>query len=228
MNHPDLQQRIKVITFDCYGTLIDWEAGAMEFMAEILRHSHSPLPARRLFDRWEEIQFGYLKDPYQPYREILYHSLLDTLDEMNIPYRDGDGDRFGEAIGTWQPFADVPQGLARLKKRYRLGIISNIDEDIVARTLGYLGTGMDCVITAERAGFYKPDPEPFLMAMERIAVPPQAILHAAFGYKYDLQPASAQGMATCFVNRSGMKLPAGFQPDLTVASVADLADRLGV
>jgi 2-haloacid dehalogenase len=227
MNHHNLSQRIQVITFDCYGTLIDWEAGAVEFMSHILRRANSPLPVGQLFERWEEIQFGYLRDPYELYREILFHSLLDTLDELKIPYRDGDGDHFGEAIGTWQPFADVPQGLARLKRKFKLGIISNIDQDILAQTLGTLGTGMDYIVTAERAGSYKPDPEPFRMALEEIALPPSSILHAAFGYKYDLQPAAAHGMATCFVNRSGMSLPPGCQPDLRVSSIGDLADQLG-
>ena len=219
-------QNIQVITFDCYGTLIDWETGATQYMSGILGRTHSSLPVRRVFERWEEIQFIYLQDPYETYREILFHSLLDTLDELKIPYRDGDGDGFGEVFGTCQPFPDVPPGLARLKKKYKLGIISNIDDDILARSLTYLGTGMDFLITAERVGFYKPDPEPFKLALEMIGVAPSHILHAAFGYKYDLRPASELGMATCFVNRSGLALPPGYAPDITVASIADLAQAL--
>lgn len=219
-------RRFKAITFDCYGTLIDWESGAMKYLSAILKRAHSSVPTRKVFERWEEIQFIYLQDPYEPYREILFHSLLDTLDELKIPYRDGDGDGFGEDIGNWQPFPDVPSGLARLKKHFKLGIISNVDDDIVAQSLSYMGTAIDFLITAERAGFYKPDPEPFKLAIELIGLPPADILHAAFGYKYDLRPASELGMSTCFVNRSGLALPEGFAPDLIVTSIADLAEAL--
>jgi 2-haloacid dehalogenase len=225
-NTDRLSSSFQVITFDCYGTLIDWEAGATKYMSEILARTKCTLPVKKVFERWEAIQFSYLQDPYESYREILFHSLLDTLDELKIPYRDGDGDGFGQAIGNWQPFPDVPPSLARMKPKYKLGIISNIDEDILARSLCYLGTGIDYIITAERAGSYKPDPEPFKLALEEIGIAPSHILHAAFGYKYDLQPSSKLGFSTCFVNRSGQSLPSGFKPDISVSSLAEMADVL--
>jgi 2-haloacid dehalogenase len=227
MKNTDLSgASFQVITFDCYGTLIDWEAGATQYISEILARTKCALPVEKVFELWEKIQFGYLRDPYEPYREILYHSLLDTLDELKISYRDGDGDGFGEAIGKWQPFPDVPPSLTRLKQKFKLGVISNIDEDILARSLRYLGTSFDYIITAERAGSYKPDPEPFRLAMEEIGIAPSRILHAAFGYKYDLRPSSELGFSTCFVNRSALPLPSGFKPDITVLSLTEMADML--
>ena len=219
-------QDIQVITFDCYGTLIDWEKGAMRVIEDITRASSSDLPPEKLFNRWEEIQFEYIQDPYEPYREILYHSLLDTFDEFQIKYHDGAGDRFSDAIETWQPFPETPGALSRLGKKFKLGIISNIDDDILEQTLHYLGVSFNYLITAERAGFYKPDPEPFRVALEEIGLPAHQVLHTAFGYKYDLGPAKQLGMSTAFVNRTGIVLPGQFEPTMTVRSLTELGDRL--
>lgn len=227
MTNTSIQKDIQVITFDCYGTLIDWEKGAIDIFKDILTRASSLLKPKRLFDRWEEIQFEYIRAPYEPYRDILYHSLLDTLDEFSIKCQDDDGDRFAHAIGRWQPFPEVPGALARLRKKFKLGIISNTDDDILDQSLHSLGVKMDYVITAESAGVYKPDPEPFHLAIERIGLPSSSILHAAFGVKYDLGPAARVGAKTAFINRSGIKLPPQFSPTLTVDSLNDLATALG-
>ena len=226
---------LKAITFDCYGTLIDWEAGIAAYVAPLLARA---APSRReqgearpsvtpaaWVERWERIQFQMLR-PYRPYREILQRSFDATMQYFGLEAFVDDGPGLARAVGDWMPFADTTRALRRLAKRYRLAIISNIDRDLLAATMGHLQAPFSSLVTAEDARAYKPDPAPFKLALERLGLPPGEILHAGFGWRYDLAPAQALGMRTAFVNRSGGSAPEGAPPDLSVPSVESLADTL--
>ena len=214
------------ITFDCYGTLIDWENGAQEIFAELAsRYSLSSSP-QKIFDRWEEIQFGMIQGPYRQYREILRESLGETLREFGANPSASDCDLLADRLPRWKPFVEVPEALKRLKSRCKLGIISNIDNDLIEATVPQLGVTFDAVVTAEQARAYKPSPAPFQLALEKFGAPPSAILHTAFGFRYDLGPAREAGMRTAFVRRSGQPVPDGYSADIEVGSLEELAERL--
>ena len=216
---------IAAITFDCYGTLIDWEAGVRDYVTPILLRSSQPdVTPEAWVKRWEHIQFQMLK-PYRPYREILQRSYDATMQYFGLEAFVDAGAGLARSIAEWQPFADTRRALRRLAKRYRLAIVSNIDNDLLADSVGQLQAPFSCLVTAEDARAYKPDPRPLELAIARLAVEPGAILHAAFGWKYDLAPARALGMRTCFVNRGGVHVD---EPrDVEVPSLDALAELLG-
>jgi 2-haloacid dehalogenase len=215
---------ISAVTFDCYGTLIDWEAGVRDYVTPILaRSSSGAVTAEEWVARWERIQFQMLR-PYRPYREILQRSYDATMQHFGLEAFVDAGAGLARSIAEWQPFADTRRALKRLGRRHRLAIVSNIDNDLLADTVGQLQAPFSCLVTAEDARAYKPDPKPLELAIRRLDVEPGAILHAAFGWKYDLVPARALGMRTCFVNRAGVT--ADEPRDLEVTSLAALADLL--
>jgi 2-haloalkanoic acid dehalogenase type II len=227
--------RVRAVTFDCYGTLIDWEAGIRGFVAPILARAmpsrHEQADARpsvtpeAWLERWEKIQFQMLR-PWRPYREILQRSFDATMQHFGLEAFVDDGPGLVRSVEEWQPFPDTVAALRRLAKRRRIAIVSNIDRDLLALTLGHLQAPFSALITAEDARAYKPDPAPLKLAVEKLGLAPQEILHAGFGWRYDLAPAKTVGMQTCFVNRSGGAIPDGPQPDLIVPTVAALADTL--
>jgi 2-haloacid dehalogenase len=132
-------------------------------------------------------------------------------------------------VGDWPAFEDSPEALARLKERYRLGVITNCDDDLFARSNERLGIEFDWVITAEQARGYKPGPRPFALAAERIDVPEARVLHVAQSLFHDHVPAKAAGRTTVWVDRRGRRgggatPPADAEPDLTVPDMRTLAD----
>ncbi len=224
-------QAIEVVSFDCYGTLIDWEAGIAEYVAPRLARAQADearLPTvAEWVARWERIQFQMLR-PYRPYREILMRSFDATMQHFGLESFVDDGPGLVRSLADWRPFPDTVAALRRIAKKRRLAIISNIDNLLLAQTLGHLLLPFTSLSTAEDAGAYKPDEKPFELALTRIGVEPDRILHAAFGWKYDLAPARGKGMRTAFVNRASVRPPDLPPADLEVSSLTALADLLHV
>jgi 2-haloacid dehalogenase len=194
----------RLLTFDCYGTLVDWEGGAAAFLYDTaLRHGDpAPPPGRDLRDRWEELQFELLAGEYRPYREVLAESLRAWMEERGYRWRPGEGEALLRSMRSWQPFADTRPSLERARQAgYRLAIVSNTDRDIIEHTLRHIGVRFDAVITAEDARAYKPADAVFEFALEKLGTAPEDILHVAFGFKYDIGPAGRHGMGTAWVNR---------------------------
>ena len=195
---------MKLATFDCYGTLVDWEGGAAAFLYDLaLRHGESdPPPGRELRDRWEAIQFDLLQGAYRSYRDVLALSLRAWMEERGYPWREEEGAALVRSMRSWQPFPDTRPALQRARAAgLRLAIVSNTDRDIIAHTVRHIGVEFDDVITAEDAGAYTPAAAVFDYALARLGVPPEEILHVAFGFKYDIGPAARHGMQTAWVNR---------------------------
>ena len=206
---------IKVATFDCYGTLVDWEGGAAAFLYELARRFEAgPPPGRVLRERWEEIQFELLQAEYRPYREILGSSLGAWADERNYALKEGDAEALARSMESWQPFPDtVPALRAAQEAGLRLWIISNTDRAIMAHSLRQLEVKFDGVTVAEDCRAYKPADAPFEHALRHIGAEPGEILHVAFGFKYDLAAAQRHGMRTAWVNRHREPRPGPEQPD---------------
>jgi 2-haloalkanoic acid dehalogenase type II len=198
-----------VATFDCYGTLIDWEGGVGSFLYELARrHEQDPPPARELRERWEELQFERIQADYRSYREILSDSLAAWARERGYRFNERDGEALARAMESWQPFPDtVPALRAARDAGLRLWIMSNTDRAIMQHSLRHLEVDFDGVTVAEDCRAYKPSDPPFERALREIGLPPDQILHVAFGFKYDIGPAQRHGLATAWVNRKQEAAP---------------------
>ena len=206
----------RVATFDCYGTLVDWEGGLGTFLYALARRNGDrlPEPGRVLRERWEAIQFELIQGPYRPYREILAHALREWVGERGYRWNEHDGEALADAMRAWQPFPDTRPALQRAREAgLRLVIVSNTDRDIIEHTLRQLELPFDDVQTAEDVRAYKPDEEVFRKALARVGEAPHDVLHVAFGFKYDIGPASRLGMRTAWVNRHSEPAPGGVAAD---------------
>ncbi len=192
----------KAITFDCYGTLIDWESAIQRFFAESLDSKEIGYPgAPTLQEEWEDIQFHYIQQQYRPYREVLRDTLRMVFNKYEIPTDDEECDEFAEAMGYWKPFPDTREAILELQKFVKVVLITNTDDSIIAQTERTIGVKFDDIITAEQASAYKPDTRGFLLARERLGLKVKEIWHAGFGFKYDIVPAKKLGYTTVWVNR---------------------------
>jgi 2-haloacid dehalogenase len=221
---------LRIATFDCYGTLVDWEGGAAGFLYQLaLEHGEPSLVSgRELRDRWEAIQFGLLAGPWRPYREILAASLEAFCRERGWPYRPSDGEALVRSMRSWGPFPDTrPALLQALDAGLRLAIISNTDNDIIEHSLRHLELPFEMVITAQDAGAYKPADVVFEHALGRLGEAPERILHVAFGFKYDIGPAQRHGLRTAWVNRHAEAAPGAERPDFEWRDLWGLAVLAG-
>jgi 2-haloalkanoic acid dehalogenase type II len=216
-----LDPRPQWLTFDCYGTLIDWEAGIRSYFAA-LPGVTDPEP---LLAEWEEIQFHMIAGGYKPYRGILAASLRETLHARGLPAAPEKEADFAEALTHWTPFPDTNPALEKFRAAgLKLGIISNVDDHLLARTVRHFIVSFDLLVTAQQSGAYKPDSASFRLALERIGLPAREVCHVAFGDRYDLATARRCGMQVVFVNRHRKRIP--FQADAEVESLSVLAAAL--
>ncbi len=231
---------VEALTFDCYGTLIDWDRGLGDWLTAWARRTGAPAARADLlarFARWEtRVQQA---DPRAPYPEVLARVGRAIAAELGVPWTVADGTAFGASIGAWPPFPDAPGALAALKRRYRLVVVSNVDLASFRRSNALLGVAFDAVVTAEEVGAYKPDPAMFLRAfevLEGMGVPRARVLHVAQSLYHDVAPAHALGLPVVWVHRrtggegQGASAAAAVDvsPDLEVSDLAELAARLGV
>ena len=169
---------IKVATFDCYGTLVDWEGGAASFLYTLMLREGvgDPPSGRELRTRWEEIQFAMIQGPYRSYKEVLGESVLAWCREVGVPDREVYGEALVDSMRAWQPFPDTRPALTQVREAgVRLAILSNTDRDIIEHTLKQIGVPFDDVVTAEDVGAYKPSLAGFEHMLERLGV------HVAIG-----------------------------------------------
>ncbi|HEX5828907.1 MAG TPA: haloacid dehalogenase type II [Candidatus Limnocylindrales bacterium] len=229
--------RFDALTFDCYGTLIDWETGLLAAMRRVLGAHGVDAPDDELLERYARHEAELEAGPYLRYREVLARGLAGTAAELGVSPSADELAGFGGSVGDWPAFPDTPDALARLQTRYRLVVITNCDNDLFAASNRRLGVAFDEVITAEQAGSYKPSHNNFHVAFERVArlgVPRGRILHVAQSLFHDHVPARELGMSTVWVNRryakpgSGATPPATATPDLVVPDLRTLADLAGV
>lgn len=217
-----LPQMPTFITFDCYGTLIDWERGILACFEQILRGKRADVDLRTFHRYWEEVQFQLIQEEFKPYRQILRESLAETLAAFGLPYVADDGEAFAAAMPTWEPFPEVKASLALLKGRFPLIIISNTEDGILAESIRRIGLPFDQTITAEEARVYKPNRKIFEYALAKLGAHPEEVLHVAYGFKYDIIPAKALGLMTVWVNRTGEQNPEPVEADAVIRDLRGL------
>jgi 2-haloacid dehalogenase len=226
--------RFDVLTFDVYGTLIDWEAGIATGLRGVLGPREVEADEDDLLERFGRHEAALEAGPYRPYREILAGALAGTCEEFGVEPTREELDAFGGSVGAWPAFPDSAAALAALGRRFRLGVITNCDDDLFAASNERLGVTFEWAITAQQVGSYKPDLRNFEAAFERIGVPRDRILHVAQSLFHDHAPAGRLGLTSVWVDRrhgrsgSGATPPATASPTLTVADMASFARLAGV
>lgn len=226
--------RFSWLTFDCYGTLIDWESGIVGAIRPLLASSGRNLSSEGILELYAAMESREQSGPYRPYREILATIVRRMSSRLVFSVNEQQAHVLGDTIGTWRPFPDSVDALKRLKKRFKLAVISNIDDDMFVQTSRLLGDPFDIVVTAQQAQAYKPSLTNFSLALERIGEPAGKILHCAQSLFHDIPPAQQLGMGTCWVDRragkrgGGATPPSKAEPDVRVESMAELAQVTGV
>jgi 2-haloacid dehalogenase len=221
-----------LITFDCYGTLIDWETGMLAALRPLFSREGRTISDPELLEHYGEIEAELESGPYLPYRQVLAQAAQEMGRRLDARISEDDGKRFAESLTSWEPFPDTVAGLQALARRFRLGIISNIDDDLFAVTRKKLGVEFALVVTAQQVQSYKPSLRNFQEAMERSRLKKQEIFHAAQSLYHDVVPANLLGIRNAWVNRpsvrpgSGAAKPAVAKPTFEVSSVAELAKLL--
>ncbi len=214
----------KAITFDCYGTLIDWEAEIQRFFAESLdSKGYGNVDPQTLQEEWEEIQFRYIQGKYRPYRQVLNDTLRMVFNQYAIPTNKEECEEFADSMGYWKPFPDTRDAIIELQKLVKVVLITNTDDSIIAETERTIGVKFDDIITAEQAGAYKPSHKGFLLARQRLGLEVSEIWHAGFGFKYDIVPATELGYTTVWVNRQGQARPLNVKETFLVGDMRTLA-----
>jgi len=221
-----MNNEFRCVTFDCYGTLVDWESGIKNTIKIILDDKGVNGNLEELFRTREDLEFDLIQSEYRGYREILALSLKETFLQFQLPYSNRDGERLADSVPDWPVFPDTVKSLRRLGRMGKVCIISNIDKDIVVRTRDRIGVRFDLIVTAQEARSYKPSIRPFQLALEKLEVRSSEVLHVSSGFRYDIPPAHQLGFNTAWVNRRREKAPIGFSADYEFSNLTELADFL--
>lgn len=194
-----------VLTFDCYGTLIDWETGMLEALKPLSGRLAAPLARNDILQahaRHESAQQA--RTPAKPYRELLAIVYKRLAEEWGLGVTWDECLAYGRRVGDWPAFADSTDALRYLKQHYRLVILSNVDNASFALSNARLGVEFDAIYTAEDIGSYKPDPRNFAYMLDNLAglgIARSAILHTAESMFHDHKPANDLGLASCWIHR---------------------------
>jgi 2-haloacid dehalogenase len=225
--------RFKVLTFDCYGTMIDWETGIFSALHPILIAHDKKIADSALLELYSELELSAEQGEFLHYRDVLQSVVRGFGKRLGFFPTDAEIRSLPESLANWQPFPDTVAALRSLKSRYQLAVMSNVDDDLFSATAPKLGVAFSHVITAEQAGCYKPCMGMFKLAEERIGATRERWLHVGQSVYHDVIPAQSLGIATVWVNRrsprpgAGAAKAAAAKPDLEVPDLQTLANLSG-
>ena len=225
-------ERFEWLSFDCYGTLVDWETGISDAVANAIdahdiRMSKSEILA--LFAEVEpQIQQG---GRYLEYRRVLRRVVAMMGIKLDVQFSESEMNCLVNTIGSWPVFHDTRDALRAMKSRYNLAIISNVDDDLFAPTAEALEVELDVVVTAQQCGSYKPNHRNFRIALERMGTQKERWLHIGESLYHDIAPANELGIASVWVNRGhgqegGATRPTDAKPDMEFHDLASLVHAM--
>ena len=223
-----------VLSFDCYGTLIDWETGIWQALEPVFSNHNVLMSQEQALERYAALESEIEAGPYFEYKQVLRRVLEGFGALLSFTPTATEQQHFSESVRDWPAFPDSPDALHALQRKYKLAIISNIDDDLFAYSAQRLQVTFDTIVTAQQARSYKPSLNNFQIAFQRIGLPPAKILHVAQSLFHDHVPAKSLGLSTVWVNRrqgqvgSGATPPAEATPDLEVPDLQSLAMTMGL
>jgi 2-haloacid dehalogenase len=221
--------RFEILTFDCYGTLIHWEDGILGCLRRILAAHGQQIDDATILRLYGDFEASAEQGEYRSYREVLNSVVRQFGKQFGFVPGEEQVRSLADSLKEWKPWPDTVEALRLLESRFRLAIISNVDDDLFADTQPQLKVSFSQIVTAQEAQAYKPSLKIFELALSRIAVPAHRILHVGQSVYHDVIPAQSLGLATVWVNRPSARKGVGAvkaadaQPDLQVTSLAELA-----
>jgi 2-haloalkanoic acid dehalogenase type II len=221
-----LTRRYDAVTFDCYGTLIDWEDGIASAFLREAAEDGVVLDRPRILAAYHELEPEIEAAQFRPYRDVLAATAMRVAQRLGWPLS-GERARFlPDSLPGWQPFPDTNPALERLAAAgHRLGILSNVDDDLLGETRRHLPVSFDVVVTAQQVRSYKPAHGHFLEARRRIGS--DRWLHAAQSFFHDVVPARELGIAVAWINRKAERPTGDVAADVELRNLMELADYLG-
>ena len=225
--------RFRVVSFDCYGTLIDWEPGILSALKVVLASRGLFPPEAEILARYAEFESVAEAGAYITYREVLREVVRQFGATYGFSPDQNEIDCLVHSLPHWRPFDDTERALKRLRRRFALAILSNVDDDLFAQTQVKLGVEIDVVVTAGQERTYKPSPAMFAALIERTTGAPATVLHVAQSVYHDIVPAQAAGLTTVWVRRRSARIDFGAtpvaaaRPDLEVPDLDALAALTG-
>lgn len=222
--------QFKCLSFDCYGTLIDWETGISSSLSGILKAHNVTASQDALLELYGKAEADIQSGPYRPYRQVLKAVLVKIGDVLGFEPSPDELDSFSTSVTNWPAFPDSSQALRKLADKYQLIILSNIDDDLFQFSQKLLGIDFDHVFTAQQIGSYKPSRRNFEYLVEHAGVPRHELLHVAQSLFHDIAPAKDMGLSTVWINRRqgldgfGATRPAEAEPDFATSNLQSFAE----
>jgi 2-haloacid dehalogenase len=208
-------------TFDCYGTLIDWNLGIRTELERVFGVEAAP----RLLERYHELEPKIESEQYRTHREVLRLAFEELLREEGLQLPEGEAGTLANSLPEWPPFPEVPAALAELRSRgWKLAILSNTDRDLIAESQKRLGVPFDLAIVAEDVQSYKPAHGHWERFFDATTADRDAHVHVAASLFHDIAPARELGLKSVWINRLGEQ--ADPEPDRELTDLAPLPDTL--
>jgi len=208
-------------TFDCYGTLIDWNLGIRTELERLFGVEVAP----RLLARYHELEHGLEADTYRTYHEVLTLALEQLAQDESISLPEGEAGALARSLPSWPPFHEVPSALAELRERgWKLAILSNTDRDLISASERQLGVPIDLAIVAEDIESYKPAHPHWERFFEATTADREHHVHVAASLFHDIAPARELGLRSVWINR--LEETADPEPDRELADLSSLPDTL--
>lgn len=222
-----LPKDIQWVTFDVYGTLIDWETGVYEaFQAEAERSGFNIGDKNTLIDLFLKHQEEIKSGSYELYAEVLRRIALKVAEDLGWDLEPSRTNFLPNSVERWKPYREANAALDRIAKKYKVGLVVNVDDKLLVASRRHIRSDFDIVVTAQQVRAYKPDPAHFKECQRRIGQK-KGWAHVGSSYFYDVEPALKHKLPTIWVNRKGQKLEAKQKkPDATVKNLRDVADLL--
>ncbi|CAN5506470.1 haloacid dehalogenase type II [soil metagenome] len=218
---------VKWVTIDCYGTLIDWEKGIADAFKKEAKRDGLTIDDKALLGRFFEVQAQIMSGSYELYAEVLRRAAVTVAEEIDWTIEPSRAQFLPDSVAYWPPFREANAAFDRLRGRYEVGIVSNIDDKLLGISRRHLRTELDLVVTAQQVRSYKPDETHFRETARRLGGR-KGWVHIASGYESDIIPAMKRNVPVIWVNRHGAK-PEGSRksPDATVKNFREAVAKLG-
>ena len=221
------RSEIEWVTTDCYGTLIDWDKGITEAFKREAREDGLTLDVKSLLHRFYEVKYEVMSGSYELYSEVLRRAAVKAAGEIGWELEPSRAQFLPDSIPDWQPCREANAAMDRLGAKYRLGILSNIDDKLLGLSRRHLRTELDLVVTAQQVRSYKPEPAHFKECARRIGKK-KGWVHIASGLYTDVEPLLSMRVPVIWVNRRGEKIEKGAKkPTSEVKTFREATKRLG-